>query len=63
MFAGAALAAAVGVGIKLLLPGGGTPAAETAYTTAAVERMDVSSSITGSGTREAADSYSVSTLV
>ena len=63
VFAGAALAAAVGVGIKLLLPGGGTPAAETAYTTAAVERMDVSSSITGSGTLEAADSYSVSTLV
>ena len=63
VFAGAALAAAVGVGIKLLLPGGGTPAAETAYTTAAVERMDVNSSITGSGTLEAADSYSVSTLV
>ena len=61
--AGAALVITVGVGIKLLLPGGGAPAAETAYTTAAVERMDVNSSITGSGTLEAADSYSVSTLV
>ena len=61
--AGAALVIAVGVGIKLLAPGGGAPAAETAYTTAAVERMDVNSSITGSGTLEAADSYSVSTLV
>ena len=60
---GAALVIAVGVGIKLLLPGGGAPTAETAYTTAAVERMDVNSSITGSGTLEAADSYSVSTLV
>ncbi len=61
--AGAALVIAVGVGIKLLAPGGGAPAAETPYTTAAVERMDVNSSITGSGTLEAADSYSVSTLV
>ena len=60
---GAALVIAVGVGIKLLAPGGGAPAAETVYTTAAVERMDVNSSITGSGTLEAADSYSVSTLV
>ena len=63
VFAGVALVIVVGVGIKLLLPGGGAPAAETAYTTAAVERMDVNSSITGSGTLEAADSYSVSTLV
>ena len=53
VFAGVALVIVVGVGIKLLLPGGG----------AAVERMDVNSSITGSGTLEAADSYSVSTLV
>ena len=63
VFAGVALAIAAGVGIKLLAPSGGAPAVETAYTTAAVERMDVSSSITGSGTLEAADSYSVSTLV
>ena len=63
VFAGVALVIVVGVGIKLLAPGGGAPAAETVYTTAAVERMDVNSSITGSGTLEAADSYSVSTLV
>ena len=63
VFAGVALVIVAGVGIKLLAPGGGAPAAETVYTTAAVERMDVNSSITGSGTLEAADSYSVSTLV
>ena len=61
--AGVALAAAAGMGWQLLSPGRSAPAAETAYTTAAVERMDVSASITGSGTLEAADSYSVSTLV
>lgn len=33
------------------------------YTTAAVERRDISSSITGSGTLEAANSYSVTALV
>ncbi len=63
VFAGVALVIVVGVGIKLLAPGGGAPAAETVYTTAAVERMDVNSSITGSGTLEAADSYSVTTLI
>ena len=61
--AGVALAAAAGVGWQLLSPGRSASPAETAYTTAAVERMDVSASITGSGTLEAADSYSVSTLV
>ena len=38
-------------------------ALETSYTTAQVTRMDITSSITGSGTLEAANSYSVTTLV
>ena len=38
-------------------------AADTSYTTAQVTRMDITSSITGSGTLEAADSYSVTTLI
>lgn len=47
-----------------LLGGGQTAAAlETSYTTAQVARMDITSSITGSGTLEAANSYSVTTLV
>ena len=47
-----------------LLGGGQTAAAlETSYITAQVARMDITSSITGSGTLEAANSYSVTTLV
>ena len=47
-----------------LLGGGSTAAAaQTSYTTAQVTRMDITSSITGSGTLEAADSYSVTTLL
>ena len=45
---------------------GGTTTAAAAglsYTTAAVERRDITSTITGSGTLEAADSYSVTTLL
>ena len=38
-------------------------AADTTYTTAAVERRTIPSTITGSGTLEAADSYSVTTLL
>lgn len=38
-------------------------AADTTYTTAAVERRTITSTITGSGTLEAADSYSVTTLL
>lgn len=38
-------------------------AAETVYTTASVERRTITATITGSGTLEAADSYSVTTLV
>lgn len=39
------------------------PAASSAYTTAAVERRNITASITGSGTLEAANSYSVTTLL
>ena len=47
-----------------LLGGGSTAAAaQTSYTTAQVTRMDITSSITGRGTLEAADSYSVTTLL
>lgn len=38
-------------------------AADTTYTTVQVERRDITSTITGSGTLEAADSYSVTTLL
>ena len=38
-------------------------ASDTTYTTAAVERRDITASITGSGTLEAANSYSVTTLL
>ena len=61
--AGVALVVAAGVGWQMLSPGQSSAASATSYTTAEVTRMDVSSSITGSGTLEAADSYSVSTLV
>lgn len=61
--AGVALVVAAGVGWQLLSPGQSSAAGATSYTTAEVTRMDVSSSITGSGTLEAADSYSVTTLI
>ena len=61
--AGVALVVAAGVGWQLLSPGQSSAASATSYTTAEVTRMDVSSSITGSGTLEAADSYSVTTLI
>lgn len=61
--AGVTLVVAAGVGWQLLSPGQSSAAAATSYTTAEVTRMDVSSSITGSGTLEAADSYSVTTLI
>lgn len=59
-----ALVFAVGLGIHFL-GGRGDAASSTgiSYTTAAVERRDITSSITGSGTLEAADSYSVTTLL
>ena len=61
--AGVALVVAAGVGWQMLSPGQSSAAAATSYTTAEVTRMDVSSSITGSGALEAADSYSVTTLI
>ncbi len=61
--AGVALVVAAGVGWQMLSPGQCSAASATSYTTAEVTRMDVSSSITGSGTLEAADSYSVTTLI
>lgn len=61
--AGVALVVAAGVGWQMLSPGQNSAASATSYTTAEVTRMDVSSSITGSGTLEAADSYSVTTLI
>ena len=54
----------VGAGVHFLGGrGAAAPAADLSYTTAAVERRDITSSITGSGTLEAADSYSVTTLL
>ena len=56
--------AVLGGGGMYFLGGSQTAAAaETAYSTAEVTRMDITSSITGSGTLEAADSYSVTTLL
>ena len=61
----AVLVVAVMAGGGMYLLGGGqtAEALETAYSTAQVTRMDITSSITGSGTLEAADSYSVTTLL
>ena len=53
---------AAGFGIHAL-SGGSKAAADLTYTTAQVERRDVTSTITGSGTLAAADSYSVTTLL
>ncbi|MGE4275980.1 MAG: efflux RND transporter periplasmic adaptor subunit [Lawsonibacter sp.] len=59
-----ALVFVVGLGIHFFGgDGGSASAANLSYTTAAVERRDITSSITGSGTLEAADSYSVTTLL
>lgn len=54
---------AAGFGIHALSGGRKAAAADLTYTTAQVERRDVTSTITGSGTLEAADSYSVTTLL
>ncbi len=57
--------AVAGGGAWVFLNGGNSSAqaADTTYTTAAVERRTITSTITGSGTLEAADSYSVTTLL
>ncbi len=48
----------------LRLSGGGKPAAaDLTYTTAKLERRDITAQITGSGSLEAANSYSVTSLV
>ena len=57
------LAVLAGGGVYLLGGNQTAAAVDTSYTTAQVSRMDITSSITGSGTLEAADSYSVTTLV
>ena len=59
-----ALACAVAGAFALRLAGGGQPAsaAGLTYTTAPVERRDITAQITGSGVLEAADSYSVTSL-
>jgi len=54
---------AAGFGIHALSGGSKAAAADLTYTTAQVERRDVTSTITGSGTLAAADSYSVTTLL
>ena len=61
--AGVALVVVAALVWNLLNPGQDVSDEESTYTTAEVIRMDVSSSITGSGTLEAADSYSVTTLI
>ncbi|HJA63957.1 MAG TPA: HlyD family efflux transporter periplasmic adaptor subunit [Candidatus Intestinimonas stercoravium] len=57
--------AVAGGGAWVFLNGGNSSAqaADTTYTTAAVERRTITSTITGSGTLQAADSYSVTTLL
>ena len=58
------LACALTAAFALRLAGGGQQAAAAGptYTTAAVERRDITAQITGSGSLEAANSYSVTSL-
>lgn len=58
-----ACVAALSLGIRFLGGGQTALAADLTYTTAAVERRDITSEITGSGSLEAANSYSVTSLV
>ena len=59
-----ALACVLAVALALRLAGGGpsASAAGLTYTTAPVERRDITAQITGSGSLEAANSYSVTSL-
>ena len=59
------LACALVIAFALRFLGGGQPssAAGLTYTTASVERRDITAQITGSGSLEAANSYSVTSLV
>ena len=54
---------ALSLGIHFFGGGQTALAADLTYTTAAVERRDITSEITGSGSLEAANSYSVTSLV
>ena len=60
-----AVACVVSLSLGIHFFGGGQTAlaADLTYTTAAVERRDITSEITGSGSLEAANSYSVTSLV
>ena len=53
----------IGVFALRLSGGGKTAAADLTYTTAKLERRDITAQITGSGSLEAANSYSVTSLV
>ena len=57
------LAVCIGVGFLFHLPAGQQAAASATYQTAATETRDITKSLTGSGTLEPADSYTVNTLV
>ena len=57
------LAVCIGVGFLFRLPAGQQAAASATYQTAATETRDITKSLTGSGTLEPADSYTVNTLV
>ena len=59
-----ALACVLAGALALRMTGGGPPAAAAGltYTTAPVERRDITAQITGSGSLEAANSYSVTSL-
>lgn len=54
---------AAAVGVRLLGGGQTVSASAQSYVTAAVEHRDITSQITGSGTLQAANSYSVTSLV
>ena len=58
-----AVAAAAGGTVLLNRAKARTDSTETTYTTAAVEKRSITNSLTGSGTLEPADSYTVTTLV
>lgn len=57
------VAVCIGVGFLFHLPAGQQAAASATYQTAATETRDITKSLTGSGTLEPADSYTVNTLV
>ena len=57
------LAVCIGVGFLFSLPARHHAAASATYQTAATETRDITKSLTGSGTLEPADSYTVNTLV